>query len=206
MTSKEVLRIFAEAGAIITNDHFVYTSGKHGSVYINKDMLFIDTRRVSRLCEAVAANFSNEDIDVVVGPEKGGIILSQWFAYHHTRYSADVLAVYAEKAGNGFIFRRGYEKLIIGKRVFVIEDIITEGKSVKGVIEAVRSAGGTVVGVAALCNRGGITPGMIGAPSLFSLIQLQLDSWDKASCPLCARGTPINTEVGKGREYLAKKQ
>ena len=206
MTPKEVLRNFAEAGAIITNGHFVYTSGKHGSVYINKDMLFVDTRRISRLCEAMAANFSHEDIDVVVGPEKGGIILSQWFAYHYARYYAGVLAVYAEKAGNGFIFRRGYEKLIVGKRVFVIEDIITEGKSVKGVIEAIHGAGGIVVGVGALCNRGSTTQETIGAPSLFSLIQLQLDSWDKASCPLCARGVPINTEVGKGREYLAKKQ
>ena len=117
-----------------------------------------------------------------------------------------MLAVYAEKAGNGFIFRRGYEKLIVGKRVFVIEDIITEGKSVKGVIEAIHGAGGIVVGVGALCNRGSTTQETIGAPSLFSLIQLQLDSWDKASCPLCARGVPINTEVGKGREYLVKKQ
>jgi len=206
MTPKEVLRNFAEAGAIITNGHFVYTSGKHGSVYINKDMLFVDTRRISRLCEAMAANFSHEDIDVVVGPEKGGIILSQWFAYHYARYSAGVLAVYAEKAGNGFIFRRGYGKLITGKRVFVIEDIITTGESVKSVIEAVHSAGGIVVGVGALCDRGGITHETIGTPSLFSLIQLQLDSWDKASCPLCARGVPINTEVGKGREYLVKKQ
>ena len=32
----KVVDILKKIGAVITDDHFVYTSGKHGSVYINK--------------------------------------------------------------------------------------------------------------------------------------------------------------------------
>ncbi len=32
-----VVDILKKVGAVITDSHFVYTSGKHGSVYINKD-------------------------------------------------------------------------------------------------------------------------------------------------------------------------
>jgi len=42
-------------------------------------------------------------------------------------------------------------------------------------------------------------------PELFALVNVQLDAWDEADCPLCAQNVPINTDVGKGRECLAKK-
>ncbi|MDI6883448.1 MAG: hypothetical protein QMC93_03255, partial [Patescibacteria group bacterium] len=54
-----------------------------------------------------------------------------------------------------------------------------------------------------LCNRGGITPeDVANPPKLFALVDLKLDTWDEAECPLCVKGIPINTEIGKGREFL----
>ena len=35
---------------------------------------------------------------------------------------------------------------------------------------------------------------------------VKLDAWDEAECPLCANNVPINIEVGKGKEYLARKK
>ena len=40
----------------------------------------------------------------------------------------------------------------------------------------------------------------------FALVDVKLDSWAEEECPLCAEGVPINTEVGKGREFLARQQ
>ncbi len=37
MNEQEVLDILAKTGAVITNSHIVYTSGKHGTAYVNKD-------------------------------------------------------------------------------------------------------------------------------------------------------------------------
>ena len=116
----------------------------------------------------------------------------------------DVLAVYAEKDGDQFTIKRGYEKLIPGKNVLIVEDILTTGGSVKKVIEAVQAIGGYVVGVGAICNRGGVTAEDIGLlGKLYSLTSVDLESWWPGECPLCAGGTPVNTSIGKGKQFLA---
>jgi orotate phosphoribosyltransferase len=88
----------------------------------------------------------------------------------------------------------------------VVEDVLTTGGSAKKVVEATRELDGTVIGLGVLCNRGGITPKDVAdPPRLHALVNVTLDAWDEAECPYCASGVPINTDVGKGREYLARK-
>jgi orotate phosphoribosyltransferase len=209
MTEQGVLDLLRRAGAVITDSHIVYTSGKHGSAYVNKDAIYPHTKKTSYLCDEIASHFLLDAVDVVVAPAIGGVILSQWTAYHLTRKLREVLGIYAEKAesGDAFVIKRGYDKFIAGKNVLVVEDVLTTGGSAKKVIEAVRALGGNVVGLGVLCNRGGITPADVGnPPKLFALVNVKLDAWDEAECPLCAQGVPINTDVGKGREFLARKQ
>ena len=205
---KDLTVLLSKISAIITNSHVVYTSGKHGSAYVNKDAIYPHTEVTSQLCLEIAKHFEKAKINVVVAPAIGGVILSQWVAYHLTKLnSREVLGVYAEKneRGDGFVLRRGYDKLCQGKRVLVVEDILTTGGSVKKVIELVKGIPAEVVGVAALCNRGGVTAEDIGnPPDFFPLTQVNLESWDERDCPLCRAENPINLEVGKGREFLAK--
>jgi orotate phosphoribosyltransferase len=67
----------------------------------------------------------------------------------------------------------------------------------------VRAAGGDVVAAAALVNRGRVTAADVETPALTALLDVDLDAWDAASCPLCRDGVPVNTDVGKGREFVA---
>lgn len=203
--------ILNDVGAVITDSHIVYTSGKHGTAYVNKDAVYPHTEKISALCSMIAGQFfrNHEDVDVVVAPALGGIVLTQWVAYHLSYLtSKEVLAVYAEKTADGnFVFTRGYDKLVIGKRVLVLEDVLNTGGSVKKVVNLVRTTGGEVVGLGALCNRGGVTSQDVGdVLKLFSLIDVTLDAWDASDCPLCAQGVPINTDVGKGKEFLEQQQ
>ncbi len=208
----EILRLFEEAGAIITGSHFVYTSGRHSSVYVNKDALYVHTARVSELCRRMAQPYDAEAIDVVVGPMLGGIILAQWTAHHLNarRRVGETLAVYAEKEGDGpdktFVFRRGYDKHLQGRRVLVVEDVLTTGGSVRRVVEAVRTYGGEVVGVSALCNRGGVSAEALGGVPLHALLTLDLATFTEEDCPFCRQGVPINTELGKGLAFLARQR
>lgn len=210
-TQKNVLATLERYGAVITDSHIVYTSGKHGSAYINKDAVYPYPHIISHLCELIAEYFASYhvEVEIVVAPAVGGVILSNRIAEHlYSLTNFRVLGVYAEKSEDNetFIIKRGYDKLIPGRRVLVVEDVLTTGGSVKKVVEAVRNLGGEVVGVGAICNRGGVKPEDIGnVPKLFSLVNVNLDAWDEAECPLCKQGVPINTEVGRGREYLAKK-
>lgn len=211
MDERQILELLAEVNAIITGSHLVYTSGKHGTAYVNKDAIYPHTHVTSHLCDTIAGHFVKRGIEVVVAPAVGGVILSQWIAFHlqrrNTTHEVDeVMGIYAEKEDDGFAFHRGYDKLVTGKKVLVVEDVLTTGGSVKKVVEAVRAIGGKVIGVGAICNRGGVTAQDIGdVPELFSLVNIELKTWDEVDCPLCAQGVSINTEVGKGKDYLARK-
>ena len=211
MNEQEVLQVLSKVGAVVTDSHIVYTSGKHGTAYVNKDALYPHTAETSRLCRAIAERFADDNVQVVIAPAIGGVILSQWTAHHLSKMNGhEVFGVYAEKSEDrrrdAFIIKRGYDKLIAGKIVLVVEDVLTTGGSAKKVVEATRAIGGYVVGLGVLCNRGGITPQMIDVPKLDALVSVKLDAWDEATCPLCERNVPVNTDIGKGREFIAREQ
>ncbi|MBX9742209.1 MAG: hypothetical protein K2W99_01510 [Chthoniobacterales bacterium] len=200
MIESEISDIFSAAGALITDTHVVYTSGKHGSMYVNKDALYPHTEVISSLCCLLAEHFFQESIDIVVAPALGGIILSQWTAHHLSQLQGkEILAVYAEKSTDGFVIKRGYDQFLPGKKVLILEDVLNTGGSVKKIVELVQTLGAHVMGVGALFNRGNIQSADIGnVPTLFSLITKKMEAWDPAHCPLCAQGIPINTSIGKG--------
>ncbi len=194
-------------GALVTDSHIVYTSGRHGKAYVNKDAVYPHADLTSAVTLAMIEPFVSQNIDVAMAPALGGIILSQWAAHHLTRLSKkEVLGVYAEREGDGFLLRRGYDKLVAGKRVLILEDVLTTGGSVKKTVETAKAAGAKVVGVAALCNRGGVTADFLGVPELRSFLEVKLDSWEEKDCPMCLGKVAINTDVGKGREFLARKK
>lgn len=205
---KTIFDILKETNALITNDHFVYTSGKHGSVYINKDAFYPHTEKVSEVGLLFAEKAKDMDIDVVAGPALGGIILSQWSAYHLTQLKKkEILGVYTEKSlEKNQIFTRGYDKLIHNKNILIVEDITTTGGSVKKVVESVKNAGGTVIAVGVMIDRSpnGMTQDLIGAP-FFTLGILPAEAFDEKDCPLCQKNIPINTVIGHGKKYLEEK-
>ncbi len=204
----KVINILKKVGAVITNDHFVYTSEKHGSIYINKDALYPHTQLTSKVGKMFAEKYKNKDIDVVAAPALGGIILSQWTAYHLSKLKKkEILGLYTEKTPDkNQIFTRGYDKLIKGKKVLVIEDLTTTGGSVKKVVDSVNAVGGKVVAVCVMVNRDpkNVTSANIGAP-FSSLGILYAEAWDEKNCQLCKNNTPINTQVAHGKKYLEEK-
>jgi orotate phosphoribosyltransferase len=208
MTEQEFLEILRETGGYIGESHIVATSGKHLDAYLNKDAIYPHTRAVSAVCRAMAELFVGENIEAVVGPSLGGIILSQWTAHHLSEITGrDILGIYTEKnESKDQILTRGYDALVKGKRVLVVEDILTTGGSLAKVIRTVKAAGGTVLAACAMVNRDPdkVHDAVIGAP-LKTLASLRLPSWGESDCPMCRNGIPINTTVGKGSDYLAKK-
>ena len=217
MRAKDVLAVFERLGVMVSG-HFAYTSeGRHGSVYVNKDAIYLHTEETSRLCYELAMRAFRmcPDIDCVVGPEKGGIILSQWVGYHLAQKKRrDVLSVFAEKKMRDnvaqvgvpstdfdFAFARGYGNVVAEKNVLIVEDVMNTGKSVEKLVRCVRKAGGFVEGIGAICNRGSVFSSDIGvAPKLFALLDISLPSWLADECPMCAQGIALNTELGAGKQ------
>ncbi len=206
----DVVSILKKIGAVITEDHFVYTSGKHGEAYINKDALYPHTVETSEVCKLMAEMYEDEEVDIVVGPALGGIILSQWVAYHLTQIKGkEVLGVYTAKdeTGNQVFDRRGYDKLVKNKKVLVVEDLTTTGGSVKKAVDSVKAADGDVIGVCVMINRDpeNVTSETVGAPFKAAGV-IKAAAFDEAECPFCKEERSVNTEIGHGKDYLAKKK
>jgi len=207
--NNEVIEMLKKSGGVIIDSHIVYTSGKHGSVYINKDALYPHTEFTSRVGELFAQSHKDIEIDVVAAPALGGIILETWTAYHLSKLKGkEVLGIYTEKDDEkNQIFTRGYDKLVKDKNVLVVEDLTTTGGSVLKVVNTVKNAGGNVVAVSVMVNRAPeiVNSDMMGVP-FSSLAVLKAEAWDEADCKLCKTGVPINTTVGHGKKYLEAKK
>ena len=115
---------------------------------------------------------------------------------------------YFEKTGTRRVIKRGYDKLVKGKRCLIVEDVINTGKTVMDTVTAVLEAEGIPIGVGALCNRSGgkVTKETLGVPELFSLLDLDMQMFPEETCPICKeKGVEsVRTDLGKGKEFLER--
>jgi orotate phosphoribosyltransferase len=203
---EDVVKLLKDAGAILEG-HFIGTSGRHMSVYITKDAWFPHTATVSKVCAMLAELNKDKGIEVVVGPALGGVVLSTWTAYHLSQIShKEVLSVFTEKtADNGQVFKRGYEKLVKGKRILLVEDTVATGSSIRKVISAVKAAGGDLVQVSLVINRVSkdVNTDTFGVP-VNALGEIPAETYGENEVPEWLKKIPINVSVGHGAEYSAQ--
>ena len=188
MTDKRVMEIFKEAGVLLEG-HFKLTSGRHSNRYLQCAKIFRNTKYSEELCAALAAKFSGQGIQVVIGPAMGAVQL----AYEVSR-ALKCENFFAERDENGKMsLRRGFS-VSSGQKVLIVEDVVTTGGSVREVMDIVRQAGGVVVGVGSIVDR---TGGRIdfGVP-FCSVISLDVESWEPQDCPLCKAGAPAPVKPG----------
>ncbi len=200
--SWDVMAELAKAGAVLTDSHFVYTSGKHGSSYINLDRILPDIALMGRACEQLAAPFVGE-VEVVAAPAVGAIVLAVLTAQALSKGGLEVAAVWADKNSDGdlVVERAGFGRRLDGRAALVVEDLITTGGSVKKVCGEVRRHGAQVVGVSAVCNRGGVTAEGLGVPRIEALGAVGMAAFFPADCPMCADRVPIVEDVGHGAAF-----
>jgi orotate phosphoribosyltransferase len=205
----ETLEILKKTGAFMTEGHFVGTSGMHINTYVNKDALYTHPKETSRVCELMVQKVKDFDIDAVVGPALGGIILAQWTAYHLSKIkNKEILAIYTEKNKEGIQeFTRGYDKLIKEKNILIVEDAPTTGISAKKVVDLVNSTGGKVVAVSVMVNknRKEVTSKFFGVPFL-PLAEVEMQSYEATDCLMCKNNIPINILFGHGKKFLESRK
>jgi orotate phosphoribosyltransferase len=182
LTQDEVLNIFKETGALL-NGHFKLTSGMHGAVYFEKFQVLQYPNYVELLCKEIADRFADDNIQLVVGPTTGGILLA-----YEIGKQLGVRGIFAERAEQGRIFKRGFV-INPGERVLVVDDVLTTGGSAWDTINAVKYAGGVLAGVGLLVDR---TGGAINfGVKTEALISLSVEKYKPSECPLCKEGVHL---------------
>jgi len=180
ISNERVVEILKEAGVLLEG-HFRLTSGRHSNKYLQCAKIFRNTKYSEELCAALAEQFADEGVEVVIGPAMGAVQM----AYEVSRH-LKCENFFAEREADGkMALRRGFE-VKPGMKVLLVEDVVTTGGSVKEVLELVKAAGADVVGIGSIVDR---TGGKIdfGVP-FKAVISVEVESWEPENCPLCKEG------------------
>ncbi|MDQ4045207.1 MAG: orotate phosphoribosyltransferase [Chloroflexota bacterium] len=173
-------------GALKTG-HFLLASGRHSDVYLEKFDLLRNPRATGEVCAGFVEAFREMDIDVVVGPTTGGVLLA-----YETARQMELPAAYAERAKEGSDKREIRRGTVFqeGSRVLVVDDILTTGGSVRETLGALEAHPVEVVAIGVLVDRSGGEVRFDDVP-LRALAQMKVESWEPERCPLCANGVPL---------------
>lgn len=181
--TEEVMRKFEEAGAI-QKGHFKLTSGVHSDTYIQCAQVMQHPEFMHGLCSELGKKFRGDDIDVIVGPAIGGIIMAHVMARVLGPW---VRAIFTERENGKMTLRRSFE-IKEGEKVLVVEDVTTTGSSVREVIDIIKSRKGKVVGVGVLIDRSG---GRVNfRVKTEKLLTVDIKTYLPEECPLCKKGIP----------------
>ena len=143
----------------------------------------------------LAEKFAGHEIEAVVSPAIGGLIIGQEVARALPELKVPrgdalrgggVPAIFVERDASGSMsMRRGFS-LRPGQRVLVVEDVWTTGGSTRETIGVVEEAGGRVVAAGALIDRSGgkIDLGVVAK----ALLEISIPSYAAEDCPLCQTG------------------
>jgi len=188
ITQARVMEILKEAGVLLEG-HFKLTSGRHSNKYLQCAKIFRNTKYSEELCGALAEQYRNEGVQIVIGPAMGAVQM----AYEVSR-PLHCENFFTERDEDGkMTLRRGFV-VNPGEKILVVEDVVTTGGSVREVIELVKAAGGIVVGVGSIVDR---TAGKIdfGVP-FKAVISVDVESWEPQECPLCKAGASAPIKPG----------
>lgn len=177
MSKVDVIDILKKSDALLEG-HFLLSSGKHSNRYIQCAKVLRFPRYAEAVLSTVVEQIKDLNIDLVVGPAMGGVIVSYELGRQLNKET-----VFTERKDGVMELRRGFE-VKPGARIIIAEDVVTTGKSTIETKKALEALGGEVIGVACIANR---TNDDIGMP-IYSAIKLDIQVHDVDECPLCKEG------------------
>jgi orotate phosphoribosyltransferase len=188
MQAFDVMDALSTVGAI-RHGHFELSSGLHSDTYVQCALILQYPYYAEQLGTLLAAEFAGLEVECVVSPAMGGVIIGHEVAraMGPTRPGKGVPAIFVERDATGRMsLRRGFS-IEPGQPVLVVEDVWTTGGSTNETIRVIEEAGGRVVAAGAIIDR---SQGRLELPvRTESLVQLDIQSYQPDDCPLCRAGS-----------------
>jgi orotate phosphoribosyltransferase len=176
--SINITELLKQTDAMLTG-HFELSSGLHSSQYFQCAKLLQHPEISAKIGTALSKLFNPEEIDTVVGPALGGMIIG-----HETARALNKKSIFVERKDGEMSLRRGFE-IKEGERVIIVEDVITTAKSALEAAKIIENLGGKVVGFGCIVDR---SEGKTGL-NIKSLVQISPVLYKPEDCPLCKQGS-----------------
>ncbi len=188
MTNAEALDLFRQTGALL-DGHFILRSGLHSRQFFQCAQALQLMPIVERFGAALAQKAAPLDIQTVISPAMGGLVIGQEVARQlKCRF------IFVEKEEGKLVLRRGF-KIQPGERLLIVEDVVTKGGRVQETLDIVRAHQGNPVAVAMMVDRsdGNLA---LGVP-LHSLIRLNVETFQPDQLPADLAAIPATKPGSK---------
>jgi orotate phosphoribosyltransferase len=189
-----VLEVYERTGGL-RRGHFVLSSGRHADLYLQSAVVLQWPTVAEALGRALADPWRGE-VDVVVGPAMGGVVIG-----HEVARALGVRMVFTERSGGAMTLRRSFE-VGAGERALIVENVVTTGGSALEVADLLRDAGAGVAGLATIVDR---LPAGSSLPLPYrALARVDAAAWIPEECPVCQAGRAPESPGSRGLMDRAK--
>ena len=149
LSEKETIEILKKTKSLLEG-HFILSSGLRSEKYLQCAQLMMYPDLAEKVCESLAEKIkaSNIEFDLVATPAIGGILVG----YQVSKF-LNVPNIFVERVNNIFTLRRGFE--CKDKKIIVIEDVVTTGKSSLECSKCLQDLGANITGYACIIDRSG---------------------------------------------------
>lgn len=193
---------FYRAG-IIESGHFILNSKRHTEQFIVKERILKyaddnvdedgERRRQGRILiwsirDKLARFAEHCKSDMIVGPETGGAKLAKLVA---EELGIPWAGLPKSNDGGRFVLPEETRDLIVGKRLALVDDILTTGGTLKRAKETLQDAGGEVACILTIIRRGFTPINFCDGIVYASLASFAITDYDADDCPPCDRLIPI---------------
>ena len=182
----DVLKIYEQEKALLKG-HFILSSGKHSSVYLQSAIVLSKPHYLNKIANHLVASIKKiidvTDIDLVVSPAMGGVIIGNKIGE-----ILDKKSIFLERVEGKFKLRRGF---VINKneKVLLVEDVITTGKSSIESVECVTNYGGKVCALSSIIDRSG--KDLKFDFPFVSIIKINAPIYDNHNIPADLKNIPV---------------
>jgi orotate phosphoribosyltransferase len=181
--------------------HFRLESGYHSALWLELDALFAEPRAIAPFVAALSDKIRPHGVSVVCGPLLGGAFLAQLVAH-----ALDVEFCFTERVtpadtnglyGVRYVLPPAFHPRVRGKRVAIVDDVMSAGSALRGTFAELNAHGATTVVAGALLLLGtrgadffserGVAVESVGTD--------RFDLWPPDECPRCAAGEPVEDKT-----------
>lgn len=148
LTETETTKLLKETGALLEG-HFILSSGLRSEKYVQCAKLLMFPDKAEIVCKSLADKIkvSKLEFDAIVSPAIGGILAGYEVSRH-----LNVPSIFVERVNGIFALRRGFSLNQI-KKILIVEDVITTGKSSLECANLIESLGSIISGFACIIDR-----------------------------------------------------
>jgi orotate phosphoribosyltransferase len=182
--------------APVQSGHFQTESGFHTNLWMDLEALFLHPARLEPAAAELALRLRAHGIEAVCGPLVEGAFLALMVARelgvpftYSERYERDAGALYPY----GYRIPRTLHEHVRGRRVAIVNDVISAGSAVRGTWIELEALEAKPVAIAALLVTAAWTSEFAREKNIAAEIldEKRMEIWPPEQCPLCQRGEPL---------------